>query len=102
MMFAPPKLTVSGVFAKLREIATMSGSAVRLTVCSHHEWQCCKTIAHVLARTWENFKVVFLFQSMSKKVEIIKSMFVACQQSEARYLIRWGSHYVTITSLCIT
>ena len=28
MMFAPPKLTVPGVFGKLRDIAAMSGSAV--------------------------------------------------------------------------
>ena len=28
MMFTPPKLTVSGVFSKLKEIAGMSGSAV--------------------------------------------------------------------------
>ncbi|XP_070581060.1 DNA ligase 1-like isoform X2 [Ptychodera flava] len=52
-MFAPPKLTASGVFAKLKEIANMTGNA-----------------------------------SMSRKIEKIKGMFVACRQSEARYLIR--------------
>ncbi|KAK2160789.1 hypothetical protein LSH36_127g15023 [Paralvinella palmiformis] len=52
-MFTPQKLTVRGVFTKLKEIATMSGNAVT-----------------------------------SKKIDKIKAMFVACRQSEARYLIR--------------
>ncbi|WAQ96632.1 DNLI1-like protein [Mya arenaria] len=52
-MFQPAKLTVPAVFAKLKEIATMTGNSV-----------------------------------MSKKIDKIKGMFVACRQSEARYLIR--------------
>ena len=32
MMFTPPKLMVSAVFAKLKEIATMTGSAVSSTL----------------------------------------------------------------------
>ena len=30
-MFAPPKLTVTGVFKKLKEIAAMSGNAVSIS-----------------------------------------------------------------------
>ncbi|XP_035694536.1 DNA ligase 1-like [Branchiostoma floridae] len=52
-MFAPPKLTVRGVFNKLKEISTIKGNDV-----------------------------------MTKKINFIKGMFVACRQSEARYLIR--------------
>ncbi|XP_014676671.1 PREDICTED: DNA ligase 1-like [Priapulus caudatus] len=52
-MFRPNKLTVPAVFAKLKEIATMSGNSV-----------------------------------MSKKVDKIKGMFVACRHAEARYLMR--------------
>ncbi|XP_057664652.1 DNA ligase 1 isoform X4 [Diorhabda carinulata] len=53
MLFKPAKLTVKGVFDKLKEIARMTGNA-----------------------------------SQGKKVEKIQSMFVACQDSEARFLIR--------------
>ncbi|XP_029636363.1 DNA ligase 1 isoform X1 [Octopus sinensis] len=52
-MFAPPKLTIAGVFSKLKEIALMTGNSV-----------------------------------MSKKIDKIKVMFVACRSSEARFLIR--------------
>ncbi|XP_030759743.1 DNA ligase 1 isoform X2 [Sitophilus oryzae] len=53
MIFKPARLTVKGVFDKLKEIAQMTGHA-----------------------------------SQTKKVEKIQSMFVACQDSEARFLIR--------------
>ncbi|CAH2006077.1 unnamed protein product [Acanthoscelides obtectus] len=53
MLFKPARLTVRGVFEKLKEIAKMSGSA-----------------------------------SQTKKIEKIQSMFVACQDEEARFLIR--------------
>ncbi|XP_013776200.1 DNA ligase 1-like isoform X2 [Limulus polyphemus] len=53
IMFAPPKLTLAGVFSKLKEIAQMTGNA-----------------------------------AMTKKMDKIQGLFVACRHSEARYLIR--------------
>ncbi|OAD62767.1 DNA ligase 1, partial [Eufriesea mexicana] len=52
-MFQPAPLTVSNVYAKLKEIAQMTGSA-----------------------------------SLTKKLDKIQSLFVACRFTEARYLIR--------------
>ncbi|ESO89148.1 hypothetical protein LOTGIDRAFT_183140 [Lottia gigantea] len=52
-MFQPAKLTVSGVFSKLKDIANLTGNA-----------------------------------SQSKKGDKIKQLFVACRQSEARFIIR--------------
>ncbi|KAF5272792.1 hypothetical protein FQA39_LY07819 [Lamprigera yunnana] len=53
MIFQPARLTVKGVFEKLKEIAQMTGHA-----------------------------------SQKKKIEKIHSMFIACKQCEARFLIR--------------
>lgn len=53
MMFTPAPLTIEGVFAKLKEIASFTGSAV-----------------------------------MTKKIDKIQSMFVACRHSESRFIIR--------------
>ncbi|KAG8188512.1 hypothetical protein JTE90_008077 [Oedothorax gibbosus] len=53
LMFAPPKLTVSSVFSKFKEIAMMTGNTV-----------------------------------MSKKVDKIQALFVACRECEAKYIIR--------------
>ncbi|XP_050532644.1 DNA ligase 1 [Daktulosphaira vitifoliae] len=52
-MFKPSRLTVKGVFEKLKEISEMTGHAV-----------------------------------LAKKVDKIQSMFIACQDSEARFLMR--------------
>ncbi|CAK9821968.1 DNA ligase 1 [Anthophora retusa] len=52
-MFQPAPLTVAGVYARLKEIAQMTGSA-----------------------------------SLSKKLDKIQSLFVACRFTEARYLVR--------------
>ena len=52
-MFQPKKLTIKGVFEKLRELALMTGNA-----------------------------------SQNKKVDKIKCMFVACRETESRFLIR--------------
>ena len=87
-MFAPPKLTVSAVFAKLKEIASMTGSAVRYLSLSLS-----LSLSSMYVHTYASLCI--FFQSMSKKVDMIKSMFVACKQCEARYLIRYN-HYITI------
>ncbi|XP_054444495.1 DNA ligase 1 [Pteronotus mesoamericanus] len=53
LMLPPPALTASGVFAKFRDIARLTGSA-----------------------------------STTKKMDIIKGLFVACRHSEARFIAR--------------
>ncbi|XP_019608178.2 DNA ligase 1 isoform X3 [Rhinolophus sinicus] len=53
LMLPPPALTASGVFAKFRDIARLTGSA-----------------------------------STTRKMDIIKGLFVACRHSEARFIAR--------------
>lgn len=53
LMLPPPALTATGVFARFRDIARLTGSA-----------------------------------STSKKIDIIKGLFVACRHSEARFIAR--------------
>lgn len=76
MMFAPPRLTVPGVYSKLKDIASMSGSAVSVD------------INYSVTIMYRHVMLYFFVQSMAKKVDIIKGLFVACKHSEARYLIR--------------
>lgn len=76
-MFAPPKLTISSVFSKLKEIALMTGNSVRFSIC----------FSQNLALYIQS-ALSFQMKVMNKKVDKIKGMFAACQQSEARYLIR--------------
>lgn len=75
MMFAPPRLTVPGVYSKLKDIASMSGSAVSIDTRQEHQLH-------------HHYVMLYVTQSMAKKVDIIKGLFVACKHSEARYLIR--------------
>lgn len=69
----PAPLTVRGVFEKLKEIAKMSGQAVRQALC----------LLGII-----NVETFLILQSQTKKVEKIQAMFIACKQAEARFLIR--------------
>lgn len=68
-LFKPKALTVSHVFRVLKEVAKISGHSVRNSI--------------------NTFTSLLIFsQAQSKKVEKIKGLLVACQENEAKYIIR--------------
>lgn len=78
-MFTPPPLTVKSVYNKLREIAQMTGQAV-----------CIISFVVLTVKFIARYREMtsLSFQSMTKKVEKIQSMLVACRQCESRFIIR--------------
>lgn len=69
-LFKPKALTVSHVFRVLKEVAKISGHSVRNSI---------NTFTSLL---------IFSGQAQSKKVDKIKGLLVACQENEAKYIIR--------------
>ncbi len=67
----PKALTIPFVFSNLKEIALTAGNSVTLFYSQHNQW--CLMPA---------------FQSQSKKVAIITKLLAACQDFEAKYIVR--------------
>lgn len=82
MMFTPAPLTVQGVFKKLKEIASLQGSAVSSK----------KKRSNVSVVGSYHFLFSFssssIVQSQNKKKDTIKTLLVACRDCEAQYLTR--------------
>lgn len=101
-MFQPAPLTVSNVYSKLKEIAQMTGQAVILFFLEFRVFLLLHTIKqnvlelNVTIKTTcfekNQAKIFFIntdfFQSLGKKLDKIQTLFMACRNSEARYLIR--------------
>jgi len=98
-MFRPAPLTMATVFKTLTEIAQTSGNAVSARPAmrpfsqpSSKHLLSLVLVGHALPRSAMGCG---LGQSMQKKVDKIQNLLVACQGSEAKYLIRYapdGAH----------
>lgn len=72
-MFAPPKLTVKAVYGKLKEIASMSGSAVSLESVWDYVWIVCM---------YESFWTTFAFSPIVNVQESRHHQGIDCGMQE--------------------